>query len=280
MQERYEEAQTATAKALALSPDSPAILCRMADLMIRMGDPAQGADLAARAHALTPNHQVPLSLMGAAWRALDDHRDDALNGYDGTLVRSFDLEPPKGWRDMESFHAELAASLDAAHPRTREYFDQTLRGGTQTQGRLFGSGLRLVELLRERLVDAVARYIAQLPDNRRHPMTGRRGGGFSFTDSWSSRLKDQGFHTNHIHPKGWISSCYYVAVPDAVRDADSKQGWITFGQSLLREDLPERHAIQPKAGRLVLFPSYTWHGTVPFRSESPRTTIAFDVVPR
>ncbi|HUL47329.1 MAG TPA: putative 2OG-Fe(II) oxygenase [Steroidobacteraceae bacterium] len=29
----------------------------------------------------------------------------------------------------------------------------------------------------------------------------------------------------------------------------------------------------------VLFPSYFWHGTVPFASEQPRLTVAFDVVP-
>ena len=32
-------------------------------------------------------------------------------------------------------------------------------------------------------------------------------------------------------------------------------------------------------GKLVLFPSYFWHGTVPFTSENTRLTIAFDVVP-
>jgi Putative 2OG-Fe(II) oxygenase len=30
---------------------------------------------------------------------------------------------------------------------------------------------------------------------------------------------------------------------------------------------------------LVLFPSYFWHGTVPFESSADRLTIAFDVVP-
>ena len=38
-------------------------------------------------------------------------------------------------------------------------------------------------------------------------------------------------------------------------------------------------AIQPKPGRLVLFPSYMWHGTIPFQQNAVRTTIAFDVVP-
>jgi hypothetical protein len=33
------------------------------------------------------------------------------------------------------------------------------------------------------------------------------------------------------------------------------------------------------AGRLVLFPSYMWHGTVPFLSPTARTTIAFDAIP-
>jgi hypothetical protein len=37
--------------------------------------------------------------------------------------------------------------------------------------------------------------------------------------------------------------------------------------------------VQPVPGRLVLVPSYRWHGTVPFQSGDPRLTIAFDVVP-
>ncbi|MEL7480360.1 MAG: putative 2OG-Fe(II) oxygenase [Pseudomonadota bacterium] len=41
---------------------------------------------------------------------------------------------------------------------------------------------------------------------------------------------------------------------------------------------PERW-IQPKAGRLVLFPSFVWHGTEPIRDGSVRVTAPFDVVP-
>jgi len=29
----------------------------------------------------------------------------------------------------------------------------------------------------------------------------------------------------------------------------------------------------------VLFPSYFWHGTLPFSSVQPRLTVAFDAVP-
>src|ERR1700722_11083714 len=83
----------------------------------------------------------------------------------------------------------------------------------------------------------------------------------------------------HGHPGGWISSCYYVDLPDAVKDEAGQQGWIKFGEPSFDVGLTVRRAIQPAVGRLVLFPSYLWHGTVPFHDRHPRTTIAFDVLP-
>ena len=35
----------------------------------------------------------------------------------------------------------------------------------------------------------------------------------------------------------------------------------------------------PSPGDLVLFPSYFWHGTLPFTSAQPRLTVAFDALP-
>ncbi|HWC63258.1 MAG TPA: putative 2OG-Fe(II) oxygenase [Rhizomicrobium sp.] len=84
---------------------------------------------------------------------------------------------------------------------------------------------------------------------------------------------------NHIHPEGWISSCYYVAVPEAVKNDETKEGWIKFGEPSVEAGLGFRRAIQPQPGRLVLFPSYMWHGTIPFHDKAVRTTIAFDAVP-
>jgi hypothetical protein len=42
---------------------------------------------------------------------------------------------------------------------------------------------------------------------------------------------------------------------------------------------PADHFIRPQPGMLVLFPSYLWHGTVPFETGGRRLTAAFDVVP-
>jgi uncharacterized protein (TIGR02466 family) len=231
----------------------------------------------------TPYDQMCLALLGLSWRLQGDaqDQDQVLNGYDG-LIRSFDLEPPDGFSSMEDFNAELGTYLERQHPKTGAYLEQSLHGGTQTEGFLFGTGHRLIQALKARIDEAVGRFIADLPSDAHHPFMARRGRTFRYAGAWSSLMRDQGFHRNHLHPQGWISSCYYVAVPDVAKDPDAKQGWIKFGEPAVPVALKNavRHAIQPVPGRLVLFPSYMWHGTVPFHAAAVRTTIAFDVVPQ
>ncbi|HEY8254852.1 MAG TPA: tetratricopeptide repeat protein [Rhizomicrobium sp.] len=266
---------------LARHGDDARLFSLAAEPALLGNDPEKAAWLCEQGLAKTPDSGPCLAMLSIASRMMGDGRDEALNRYD-SLVRSFDLEPPEGFSDMASFNAELNALLDQLHPKSREFIDQSLRGGTQTPGHLFPAGLSLVTRLKERIDEAVARYVADLEEDAAHPFLSRRGRDFRYAGSWSSRLHDSGFHVNHYHPDGWISSCYYVAVPEAVRDATARQGWIKFGEPAFDVALtnPVRRAIQPAPGRLVLFPSYTWHGTVPFHDKAARTTIAFDVVPK
>lgn len=276
--DRVTEAVAAMEKAAALAPDHPFYLGHLSGTLIRGGDPERAAATALRAMELEPLNQSHIALLSAAWRMMDDPRDEDLAGYDD-LIRIFELEPPKGFASMESFNAALLDELSRLHPDTREYFDQSLRFGTQTPDTLFGAGHEMVEALHGRIVEAVTRYIKEIPRGNDHIFAKRRTRSFRFAGSWSSRLKDCGFHTDHIHPGGWISSCYYAGLPSAVQDKTEKQGWIKFGQASMRPDLSIRRAIQPREGRLILFPSYMWHGTIPFQSQKARTTVAFDVLP-
>jgi tetratricopeptide (TPR) repeat protein len=277
---RHAEAVALFDSILARHGDEAKLLSIAAEPALLSGDPEKAAQLCERGLANTPQNGPCLAMLSIASRMMEDGRDEAINAYD-SLVRIFDLEPPKGFSDMAVFNAELNASLDRLHPNSRELIDQSLRGGTQTPGHLFPARLPLVEKLKQRIDEAVARYIDELEEDSAHPLHARRGKSFRYAGSWSSRLHDSGFHVNHFHPDGWISSCYYVAVPDAAQDESTRQGWIKFGQPAIDVALnnPIRRTIQPVAGRLVLFPSYTWHGTVPFHDKAARTTIAFDVVP-
>jgi tetratricopeptide (TPR) repeat protein len=280
MMGRYSEAVEAFETVLARHGDEAKLLSIAAEPALLSGDPQKAASLCERGLANVPNSGPCLAMLSIASRMMEDGRDEAINRYD-SLVRIFDLEPPQGYSDMASFNAELNASLDRLHPKTREFIEQSLRGGTQTPNHLFPAGLPLVTKLQQRIDQAVARYIAELDEDRTHPLLSRRGKDFRYSGSWSSRLQDCGFHVNHFHPDGWISSCYYVAVPEVVKDESAKQGWLKFGEPAFDAVLkqPVRRTIQPVPGRLVLFPSYMWHGTIPFHDETARTTIAFDVVP-
>ncbi|HVV27482.1 MAG TPA: tetratricopeptide repeat protein [Rhizomicrobium sp.] len=279
LMKRHAEASAAFDALLARRGD-PVLFARAAEPALLAGDAPRAAALCEKGLALSPRDHGCLAAIGLAWRMMEDARDEMLNGYD-TLVQAFDLEPPEGFARMEDFNAELDAWLDRMHPPTREFVNQSLRGGTQTPDHLFGAGHALVEKLQARIREAVARYIGAMREDRTHPFLSRRARDFRYAGSWSSRLRDCGYHVNHIHPDGWISSCYYIAVPPAVADESGRQGWIKFGEPSFDLALknPVRRAIQPAAGRLVLFPSYMWHGTVPFHDAQARTTIAFDAVP-
>ena len=282
---RHGEAMGAFDRALARNPGSAELFADAAKTALQADDPEKAVALCEKGLAVNPHDQNCLSVIGLGWRMMEDTvtgegRDEQLSGYD-RFVRAFDLEPPEGFSRIEDFNAELNAYLDKVHTGTGEYINQSLRQGSQTAAHLFGAGHPLVEKIRERIDQAVARYIAELAEDEDHPYLSRRARDFRYHGSWSARLRDCGFHVNHVHPAGWISSAYYVHVPEAVKDAEGRQGWIKFGEPIFDIALkdPVRRIIQPAVGRLVLFPSFMWHGTVPFRGPQ-RTTIAFDVVPK
>lgn len=154
-----------------------------------------------------------------------------------------------------------------------------MRGGTQTDGPLLSRIDPVIRQLRSAIVDAVERYRAQLPPvDEAHPLLRqRRDRRIRFSGSWSVRLRSGGHHSNHVHPLGWISSALYIALPGEV-PGEGHAGWLALGEPPpeLETGLPPAAYIQPRPGQLVLFPSWMWHGTIPF-PEGERLTVAFDV---
>ncbi|MDB5707653.1 MAG: hypothetical protein JWN66_4769 [Sphingomonas bacterium] len=276
----HEAARARHLHNVALYPEEPAPLVDCAGFLLRQGEAADAGALAARAHNLAPTSQEALALLGLCHRVSGSDEEYHLNGYD-SLVRVFDLDAPPGCGTVAAFNHDLAGYLDELHGDKREYVTQTLRGGTRLFDQVFNNGHALVEKLRERIQEAVSCYIRELSASGPHPFVDRRSAQVAYAGSWSSRLSDQGFHLNHIHPSGWISSAYYVAVPEVTADDKAQQGWLKIGEPTadFGRGFGPRRMIQPRAGRLVLFPSYLWHGTTPFHSPQSRTTIAFDVKP-
>lgn len=224
-----------------------------------------------------PRNQTALTYLSLCYRASGHERSAELNDY-GALVGEFDLPVD----DPATFNAALTRCLDQLHNTTRHPLEQTLRGGTQTQGNLFARQEAEIRELVSAIRAAVSEYLNSLPAHALRAMGFDQHQQFGFSGSWSVRLRSEGFHTMHMHPMGSISSAYYVTLPPVIRDDDSTHaGWIQFGKPNMDFpfDFPAEHFVRPAAGKLVLFPSYMWHGTVPFESDEPRMTCAFDVVP-
>jgi tetratricopeptide (TPR) repeat protein len=207
-----------------------------------------------------------------AWRRSGDLRWNWLEG-DDRLIQVYDLGSK-----LSSLDA-LARRLRALHQRSGRFLDQSVRGGTQTDGPLLSRIDPEIRALRTAIVEAVEQYRSTLPPvDPTHPMLRHpRDGRVRFAGSWSVRLESAGFHNNHVHPQGWISSAFYVAVPESL---SGEEGWLTLGepQAGLGSGIPPIRRIEPKPGHLVLFPSMMWHGTLPF-TEGERLTVAFDVAP-
>lgn len=257
--------------ALARMGAVPEAALARARLALRTGDPAQAAAV------LEPLARADLDAVSLwahldiAWRMLGDDRHHWLSGQPG-MVATQDIDYPGDWQ-------ELSEVLRGLHHARAHPIGQSLRGGTQTRGRLLGRPEPAIQLLSDAIGAAVVRHVAALPSaDAGHPLLRDRDRKPLFSGSWSVRLVGGGFHVAHIHPAGRLSSACYIALPDGIDTAD-RPGWLELGGPPveLGLDLPPLHMIRPQVGRLALFPSTLFHGTRPFPA-GERMTVAFDVV--
>lgn len=261
----------------------PVFLNAYARHLLRVGNWQAAAERASEATRVDPGNQEAWAYLGTAWRLLEDPREHWLCNYE-RLIGLVEVAPPAGYSGVPEFLSALTATLEPLHRATREPVLQTLRGGSQTPGRLFGRPDPVIDATRHALIQTVERWLQALPADVSHPFLARNARRVRLSGSWSVRLWSSGSHVNHIHPEGWMSSAFYVSLPPSVTansTVGSAAGCIQFGQPPLELelDLPPRRVIRPEVGRLALFPSFMWHGTVPFIDEQPRLTIAFDMVP-
>jgi len=276
-----DEASRSFRQAMSAMPKDPELFLDYAQFAIFRGNYDEALAALEVTEAARPDDQLMWACRGVCWRLSDDERAAWLNNEE-LLIRTIEIDCPPGYGTLERFLAALSETLTSIHQTHSEPVHQSLRGGTQTAPRLFYRQEAVIQHLRESLTSAVQRYIADLPDDAEHPMLRRRAHRFRFAGSWSVRLRSGGYHVNHVHPQGWISSSHYVTVPsDLGRSPADPAGWLKFGESGLGlgdRDIVTR-LVKPEAGQVTLFPSYFWHGTTAFESDEVRLTTPFDVVP-
>jgi len=276
---RAKEAETFALEAAAASPEDEEVIRNLVTVLLTLGAAEDASPFIQAQRRRRPHSQAWLAFEATAARALGKARYHELYDY-ASLVRVFDLEAPRGWSSMAELNRALAATLGERHRFSSQPLDQTLRNGTQTSRSLLTDPDPAVRAILSAFEAPIEDYRRTLRAPEDHPLSRANVGASRFTGAWSVRLQRNGYHVNHYHPEGMLSSAYYVEVPAETRDESLKSGWIKFGEPRYPvPGLAAAHFVEPRPGRLVLFPSYMWHGTNAIHGDEPRLCIAFVVRP-
>lgn len=220
-----------------------------------------------------------IALRADALRMCGDNRYRELLDY-RRLVSAGYLDVPAGWPDLAAYMSELVRDVSGLHTLEAPPVSNSLRNGSQIELDPAHSRFASIRAFPQAIDGAIRRYMHTLGRGT-DPMRCRNTDHYALSGMWSVRLRSHGYHVSHHHPDGWISSACYLRVPPAVGHGGA--GWLQFGEPPFSTTprLSAEYMIRPEPGLLVLFPSYMWHGTVPFvgAATDTRLTVAFDVLP-
>ena len=266
------------AEASSRLPDNVRFQIDFANLNLKEEKYAEAQQKLDHSKRVEPYNQEIWAYYSLLWKQTDMDKYHWLNQSD-QFIKEYELEFKDG---LEEFIPRLGSYLRELHSGTKEPLDQSVRNGTQTLDNLWRNGDPLIQEFRVSLNQAIQHFIDSLTPDDTHPFLKRLDKSYRVSGCWSVKLNNGGFHANHVHPRGWLSCCTYVALPDAVKNSDVTQdGWIKFGESSLGLGVRESisRSIKPKEGSCVFFPSFFWHGTNSFSSIEPRLTVPLDIEP-
>lgn len=264
--------------ATQLTPLNVGAWTGLAEALLAANALDEALDLLTQLGALPEPDQKALALYSTALRLTGADDLVGVNDFDG-LVGAARIDVPDGWPSLEAYLRDLAVALNAQHAYANHPLGQSLRHGAQTPVDLRLVADPVIQAFFTAIDGPIRRRLQALGTGS-DPVRRRNTGNYRLNGCWSVRLSPGGFHEPHVHQKGWLSSACYIEVPPVV-DGEGREGWLGLGAppfKTLAPLAPVRYE-KPEAGKLVLFPSCMWHGTVPFSGDQPRLTVAFDLVP-
>jgi Flp pilus assembly protein TadD len=278
---RHSEAAAAFGRALAKDGNDLDALNNLCIALLRGGDPAAALSASEEYLRQSPANRKPLAYKAAALVELG-RRDEAAQLLDfERLLLQHRPVPAAGGMTPAEFRARLAERL-RSHPDLRfEPAGKSTVGGHQT-GELLEPADPLMARLGEVIRGGVEAYMQHLRTHLpEHPYTASLPRTWKL-GTWAVVLHSQGHQGPHFHPDGYISGVYYISLPADMGQAGREAGAIEFGRTDSEfggTQPPMVATVTPEEGLMLLFPSYLYHRTLPFRSAESRISVAFDVLP-
>ncbi len=276
---KFHESIAAAKRALEMDAKNRMASICLATAYLRAEMPAEALEQCDRHMAMHPDHTGFLGLRIVALGKLNFRAEANYYQDFDRLVKKFDCFDAES--DREDFNRGLSESV-AKHPSLRQdVFHHSTRNGwhsgglSQNDGPEYGRMLQMIEKnLTSYLADV---FIPQ------HPLLLNRPSRRRTSFFWAVIMRRQGHQLSHTHPSGWLSGVYYAKVPKTIgKDLSNPHGWIEFGMPPPEHYGPSPHLesrmLQPELGKMILFPSYYWHRTVPLETDETRISFAFDIV--
>ena len=222
-----QEALNLAERAAALASQEMAVQVTLAEALLVAGQPERASDIAGNLRRKWSTNQHAIALQATAWRMLGDRRYRRLYDYDAFVWSSL-IDTPHGWPSLDAYVADVAAALKSLHAYCEHPFNQSLRHGSRAVN-ILRQDHPALRALPEALDGPIRRRLKELGRGE-DLVRSRNTGDYTFQGTWSVRLRPGGYHINHVHPHGWLSSACYVETT-APKD---KEGWITFGEPVLK----------------------------------------------
>jgi uncharacterized protein (TIGR02466 family) len=266
---------------LALDPTNITALTLLGKVSRKNGHPEIMLPFCQAALKHDPGHSQARYELAFAFTILG-HFEEAKKLIDlAQFITVIDVVKPVDYVDAAAFEATLASEIarnptlkpDPPHLATRGGF-QTMDGLPHAGERAIGDVITLIRL-------AVDAFEANLTEELDHPFIKSRPER-AWLNAWAVVYPGDGRQVAHIHPHSWLTGVYYVSAPKPSCE-HPRGGCLVLGaleMEGLNIDPPWGiRDIIPSPGRLVLFPSYVPHATIPTGSTDRRICIAFNVEP-
>lgn len=268
-------------RAMALDPGHAGVFRQLTNLWLDQGKASQVLTLVAELAAGGVTHS---QLIGTQSQALVQSGDVAaaynLVGLP-QFLRQRTLDPPPGWNDLADFNAALAREL-LESPGLRNGRHGTASVGSLRVDEPATAATPAMRALQQAIVNAIMQFVEDMPSGD-HPWLARRPASAQLR-MWSVITDADGWERWHMHPLGWATGGYYVAVPEEVQNGHGAEGCLAFGLPSHRigEAAAQSYGgtlLRPSPGLLTLFPSHAYHRTHPHGVQGRRICVAFDVMP-
>lgn len=198
---------------------------------------------------------VALGHLGLCWEAMNRVEEKQLNRYD-KLVKTYRILNFNKDRELWKM---LLDKLQSLHSESVQPIDTPIHQGSFTRGSIFCLNDEGLEVLGERIKQAIADYAVDIESCSNDWFSPCKGSTYSFERSGSAMIKTGGYMRRQLAQSGDV--CVILVLKSA--SVQQNKTSFQFGKPPRKygENIAVKHEVDISAGELIVFPAYMWFAT-------------------